>query len=151
MKKIVLYIIFIIISLNCRGQNDTLILQQINFKDKILENILINISKSDCFKDTEFYILDFFKSSLSSDVYYLSIKEFKSKIQNSMVYYVVINNIVFFVSDDIPNGLFTIQLSKKKFTLRKEKKSSYPRGDFNFLLYGTLNGFYKVIYKTCYE
>jgi hypothetical protein len=62
------------------GQNKTLTLnlQQIEFKDKMLTKTLADLAKSepDCFKKHDFYVLDFFQSSLSSGEYYLSIDRF---------------------------------------------------------------------------
>ncbi len=141
-------------SVNCVGQNKTLMLQQVDFKDKMLEKILVNIVKTEkeCFKRSDFYVLDFFQSSLSSKEYYLSINEFifNPNTQNLITYFVVINNVVFFVPNKIPNGLFNVLSEKKNFNIKTEKNPS-PGGDYNFLINGTLNGYYKVISKTCTE
>jgi hypothetical protein len=132
------------------GQSKTVNLQQVEFKDKMLEKILVNITKSDCFTQAHIYVLDFFQSSLSIDEYYLSIGKlsFIDEKFNSINYYVIINNIVFLVPKNMPNGLFTVLPAQKKFYL---KENIDIGGDYNFLINGTLNGYYKVIYKTCAE
>ncbi len=154
MKKIVLYFTTLIVSVNCMGQNKISTLKQVDFNDKILEKILVSIVKTDteCFNRTDFYVLDFFQSSVSSNQYYLSINEFvfNSNTQNSITYYVIINNVVFFVPNKTPNGLFNVLSEKKTFNIKTET-IPHPGGDYNFLIYGTLNGYYKVIYKTCAE
>ncbi|MGB4655171.1 MAG: hypothetical protein WBH98_07045 [Bacteroidales bacterium] len=127
MKKIVLFII-IILSTNCVGQNKVLTfnLQQIEFKDKMLTKTLFDISKSesDCFKKNGFYILDFFQSSLSNEEYYLSIGEFitESNIPNTISYYVVINNMTFFISNKVNLDIFRVLPIKKMFS----NKMKYP-------------------------
>ena len=154
LKKIILYTI-IILSINCMGQNKTLILnlQQIEFKDKILTKTLFDISKSesDCFKKYGFYILDFFQSSLSSREYYLSIREFMidAKTPNSVAYYIVINNKFFFVSDKVSPVLFSILPSKRNFVIKEEVP--HIGGDYNFLIHRTLSGYYQILLKSCAE
>jgi len=155
MKKIVLYIVILVISVNCMGQNKilTLNLQQIEFKDKMLTKTLFDISKSepDCFKKHEFYILDFFQSSLSSGEYYLSIREFMAdtKTPNSISYYVVINDIVYFVSSKVSVEIFNVLPTKKKFSLKEA--IPHPGGDYNFLIWRMLSGYYAVLLKSCAE
>jgi len=133
------------------GQNRTINLQQIEFKDKTLEKIFTNVTKSDCFNKNDFYVVDFFKSSISNDKYYLSIDRlmFNNNTLDSIAYYLVVNDIVFFVPKTIPDKLFNVLSVQKDFTCKKEEP--YPSGDYNFLIYGTLNGYYKVIYNTCAE
>lgn len=154
MKKIGLYFITLIVSVNCMGQNKILTLQQVDFKNKMLEKILVSIVKTEteCFNRTDFYVLDFFQSSVSSNQYYLSINEFvfNPNTQNSITYYVIINNVVFFVPNKTPTGLFNVLSEKKTFNIKTET-IPHLGGDYNFLIYGTLNGYYKVIYKTCAE
>lgn len=154
MKKIALYSVIFILSVNCMAQNKTLMLQQVNFKNKMLEKVLVSIVKteSECFDSSDFYVFDFFQSSISSDEYYLSINEFtfNANTQKSITYYVVINNVIFFIPNKVPNGLFNILAQKKQFNVNI-KRSASPGGDYNFLIYGTLNDYYKVIYKTCAE
>jgi hypothetical protein len=133
------------------GQNKILNLQQMNFKDKMLEKILVDITKSDCFRESEFYVLNFFTSNMSKNEYYLSIDKFRfnDDTLNSITYYIVINNIVFLVPKGIPNGLFNLLSVQKKFSL----KEGIPHigGDYNFLINGTLNGYYRIIFKSCSE
>lgn len=154
MKKIILYAI-IILSANCMGQNKrlTLNLQQIEFKDKTLTKTLFDISKSDpgCFKKNGFYILDFFQSSLSNSEYYLSIRKFiiDAKTPNSVAYYVVINNTIFFVSNKVSPVLFSILPSKRDFVIKEE--APQPSGDYNFLIHRTLSGYYHILLKSCVE
>jgi len=154
MKKMILYAI-IILSTNCMGQNKTLTLnlQQIEYKDKILTKTLFDISKLEpaCFKKNGFYILDFFQSSLSNSEYYLSIREFiiDAKTPNSLAYYVVINNTIFFVSDKVSPVLFSILPSKRNFVIKEEVPQ--PRGDYKFLIHRTLSGYYHILLKSCAE
>jgi len=157
MKKIVLFII-IILSTNCMGQNKTLTLnlQQIEFKDKILTKTLFDISKSepDCFKKNDFYVLDFFQSSLSNEEYYLSIDEFvaDNKITKSIAYYVIIDDIVYFVSNKVTFDIFKVLPSKKQFVFKiKEFPYAMIGGDYNFLIWKTLSGHYHVLLRTCSE
>ena len=133
------------------GQMHTSNLQKLDFKDKMLEQILINISKSSCFDKNGHYVLDFFKSNLSSDKYYLSIDKLiiNDNTLTSIKYYVEINDIILFVPQTMPNWLFNILSVQKKFSLREEKP--YPGGDYNFLIYGTKKGYFKVIYNSCEE
>ena len=133
------------------GQMHTSNLKKLDFKDKMLEQILTNTSKSSCFDKNGHYVLDFFKSNLSSDKYYMSIDKLiiDDNTLASIKYYVEINDIIFFVPQFMPNWLFNIQSVQKKFSLREEKP--YPGGDYNFLIYGTKNGYFKVIYNSCEE
>jgi len=151
MKRFITLIIIVVISNNCMGQMHTSNLQKLDFKDKMLEQILINISKSSCFDKNGHYVLDFFKSNLSSDKYYLSIDKLiiNDNTLTSIKYYVEINDIILFVPQTMPNWLFNILSVQKKFSLREEKP--YPGGDYNFLIYGTKKGYFKVIYNSCEE
>jgi DNA polymerase III sliding clamp (beta) subunit (PCNA family) len=154
MKKIILYVIMII-STNCMGQKKiTFNLQQIEFKD-MLTKTLFDISKSepDCFNKNEFYILDFFQSSLSSSEYYLSIDKFfaDNKTPNSIAYYVVINNITFFISNKVAVDIFNVLPTKKQFVFKIEEIPYSVGGDYNFLIWRTLSGYYAVFLKSCGE
>lgn len=154
MRKLILYTITIL-STSCMGQNKTLTLklQQIEFKDQMLTKTLFDISKSkpDCFKRNGFYALDFFQSSLSSSEYYLSIREFiiDAKTPNTVAYYAVINNTIFFVSDTVSPVLFSILPSKRNFVIKEEVP--HPGGDYNFLIHRTLSGYYHILLKSCEE
>jgi hypothetical protein len=112
---------------------------------------LCYLTKSDCFNKNDFYVIDFFKSGLSIDKYYLSIDRFMfdDNILDLIVYYLVFNDIVFFVPQTISDRLFDVLPVQKSFNCKKEEP--YPSRDYNFLIYGTLNGYYKVIYNTCAE
>ncbi|GHV45012.1 hypothetical protein FACS1894180_7070 [Bacteroidia bacterium] len=158
MKKIVLYIVVFTISVNCMGQNKTITLnlQQIEFKDKMLTKTLFDISKSepDCFNKNDFYVLDFFQSSLSSSEYYLSIDRFiaDDKTPKSIAYYVVINNITFFVSNKVDVGIYNALPTKKQYVFKiKEYPYAVIGGDYNFLIWRTLSGYYAVLLKSCGE
>jgi hypothetical protein len=139
------------------GQNKTLTfnLQQIEFRDKMLTKTLFDISKSepDCFKKNGFYILDFFQSSLSSGEYYLSIREFivDDKTPSSIAYYVVINNIVFFVSNKVSVEIFNVLPSKKEFVFKQKEIPYSVGGDYNFLIWRMSSGYYAVLLKSCAE
>jgi hypothetical protein len=156
MKKIVLFII-IILSTNCVGQNKVLTfnLQQIEFKDKMLTKTLFDISKSesDCFKKNGFYILDFFQSSLSNEEYYLSIGEFitESNVPNTISYYVVINNMTFFISNKVNLDIFRVLPIKKEFVFKKNEIPYSVGGDYHFLIWRTLSGYYHILLRTCSE
>jgi hypothetical protein len=136
------------------GQNMILNLQQIEFKDKMLTKTLSDIvkSESDCFSKADFYILDFFQSSLYSSKYYLSINKFavNDKTPKSIAYYVVINNIVFFVSNKISVEIFNILPLERKFIFEKEEIPIIG-GDYHFLIQRTTSGHYWVLLKTCGE
>lgn len=152
MKKGIMCVMIFLLSVSCIGQINMLTLQRVDIQDKVLENILIDIVKteSECFNRHEFYVFDFYQSDLSKDKYYLSIKEFNVDSLNpkSIAYYLAINDKVFFVPTITPKGLFNIQPEKKKFVVEKE---IYVGGDYNFVIYGTLNGFYRVLSRTCAE
>jgi hypothetical protein len=152
MKTKILVVIVSLCSVNCFcHDNNTLVLQQVEFNDKTLERIIIDMSKSECFKKNSAYLMNFFISSFSNGEYFLSLEEFvlKSKGRNDMLYFVLIKDITFFVSDNAPPELFTILLTKRKFYIKNNPPSQ--GGDYNFLLKGTLNGYYKIIYQTCDE
>jgi hypothetical protein len=135
------------------GQSKTLMLQQIEFKDVMLTETLANICKteSDCFSKNDFYVLDFFQSSLYSGTYYLSINKFAvdDKTPNSITYYAVINDVVFFVSNKVDVEIFNVLPSKRKFVLKENGWDT--GGDYNFLIHRTLSGYYWVLLKTCAE
>ena len=156
MKKIILFII-IILSTNCMGQDKTLTfnLQQIEFKDKMLTKTLFDISKSesDCFKKNGVYILNFFQSSLSNDEYYLSIDEFitESNVPNTISYYVIINNMTFFISNKVTLDTFRILPIKKEFVFKQDEILYSVGGDFHFLIWRTLSGYYHVLLRSCSE
>lgn len=151
MKRIIrCLLVIILITNNCNSQNLSVELQQIVFKDKMLEKIFTNMTVSDCFEKTNFYMVDFFISSTSNKKYYLSIDQLiTNDACDSITYYFVVNNTVFFIPKKIPSNLFQILSVKKKFSYKIEE--SHPGGDYNFLIYGTLNGYYKVIYNSCDE
>jgi hypothetical protein len=139
------------------GQNKTLILnlQQIEFKDKMLTKTLFDLAKSEpeCFKKHEFYILDFFQSSLSSGEYYLSIDKFitESNTPNSIAYYLVINNITFLISNKVATDIFNILPTKKQYVFKIEDMPYSVGGDYHFLIWRTLSGYYSVLMKSCAE
>jgi hypothetical protein len=138
------------------GQDKTLTLnlQQIEFKDKMLTKTLLDISKSEsnCFNKNDFYVLDFFQSSLSCNEYYLSIEKFNvnSKTANLLTYYVVISNISYFVSNKVSVDIFNILPSKREFIFKKEE-IPVIYGDYNFLIWRMLSGYYAVLLKSCGE
>ena len=156
MKKIVVCLLFIL-SANCMGQKSILLtLQQIEFKDKNLTKTLFDLSKSepDCFKKNNFYVLDFFQSSLLNEEYYLSIDEFvaDNKTTKSIAYYVIIDDIVYFVSNKVTFDIFKVLPSKKQYVF-KIKEFPYAKigGDYNFLIWRTLSGYYYVLLQNCGE
>ena len=139
---------------SCLGQNKTTVLnlQQVKFKDNGLTKIIsdICISNVDCFKKDGFYVLDFFHSSLSSSEFFLSMNEFKNDNEKSypIVYYVLINNRFFFISNKVPATLFNVLESDKNFNIKSKIPS--PSGDFNFLIYKT-SRVYTVLLNNCDE
>lgn len=155
MKRIVFFIVIIVISVTCVGQKKslTLNLQQIEFKDKMLTKTLEDIVKteSDCFKRYEFYVLDFFQSSLYSSEYYLSINAFMidDNTPKSIIYYVIINNTVFFVSNKVAIEIFNVLPLKRNFVLKEN--DWHIGGDYNFLIRRTRSGHYWVLLNTCAE
>lgn len=156
MKKMVIGLIFIIIAINCMGQNTpiTLNLQQIEFKDgKLIQTLSELITEErDCFSKNHFYVLDFFQSSLSNR-YYLSINEYipDNKSISFISYYVIINNTIFFVSNRVTTDIFKILPSKKQFKLKSKEDMISVGGDYNFLIYKSLNGHYYILMRTCAE
>ncbi|NLL27944.1 MAG: hypothetical protein GX259_04045 [Bacteroidales bacterium] len=155
MKNTVITFVFLTFSLILLGQNKpiTLTLQQIEFKDNTLIKTISDLSKEqDCFSKNDFYILDFFQSSLSSGEYYLSINRFvvDDKIINSIAYYVVINDIVFFISNKVSVEIIKILPLKKEYKFNK-KNTPIIVGDYRFLIWRTLGGYYHVLSRTCGE
>ncbi|MDD6582283.1 MAG: hypothetical protein PUF10_06375 [Bacteroidales bacterium] len=156
MKKMILGLISIIIVINSMGQNThvTLNLQQVEFKDGKLVQTLSQLitEERDCFKETDFYVLDFFQSSLSNR-YYLSIDEFfpDNKTIGFITYYVTINNTVFFLSSKVSTDIIKILPSKKLFKLKSREDVLYVGGDYSFLIYKSLNGYYYILMRTCGE
>ena len=155
MRKALL-IIVAIISSNCAGQNKSVLeLQQIEFKDILLTNKLVELTKSApaCFQTNEFYTLDFFQSSLTNDEYYLSIDVFinDSLIPNSVSYYTVINNITFFISSKVSSNIYRVLPIGKKFVFKQNDIPYYVGGDYHFLIWKTLSGSYHVLFRTCSE
>ncbi|MDR1861381.1 MAG: hypothetical protein LBR06_10745 [Bacteroidales bacterium] len=119
MKKIILYIVFYILSINCAPQRIVFNLQQIEFKEKMLTKTLFDLTESEpgCLKKNGYYILDFFQSSLSNSDYYLSISKFITEYPppKAIAYYVVINNVVFFISSKVSADIINVLPSKKEF------------------------------------
>lgn len=156
MRTTVLYIIFAVLSANCVGKNDstTLNLQQIEFKDKTLTNTILDLSKQvhDCFNKNDFYVLDFFQSSLSSGEYYLSIDRFdaNNNFLKSISYYVIINDIVFFVSSRVATDIINVLPSQKEFDINNDN-SAIIGGDYHFLIWRTISGYYYILLSTCSE
>ena len=156
MNRIISCLIITAISVNCMGQDKPTILtlQQVEFKDNALTKTLADLSKEEkcCFSKNDFYILDFFHSSLSHDEYYLSIDRFviDDKIINSIRYYVVINDIVYFISDKVSDDIIKILPSKREYKF-KNKDTLILVGDYYFLIWKTLSGHYHILLRTCGE
>lgn len=157
MKRLLLYFIIVVASANCPGQNrsTTLTLQQVEFKDDVLTETLSDLSKTEqrCFSKNNFYVLDFFQSSLSNDEYYLTIDEFRneSNIQDILSYYVVINDITFFISNKVTFDLFEVLPTSKEFVFKQDQIPAVGGGDYHFLIWKTLNRYYHVLLRTCGE
>lgn len=156
MRTTILYLVFAVLSANCVGQSNstTLYLQQIEFKDKTLTNTILDLSKQeqDCFNKNDLYVLDFFQSSLSSGEYYLSIDRFdaNNNILKSISYYVIINDIVFFVSSRVATDIIKVLPSQKEFDINNEN-SVIIGGDYHFLIWRTISGYYYILLSTCSE
>jgi len=133
----ILYLIITFISVNCMAQNKTLTfnLQQIEFKDTLLTKTVFDISKSntECFEKDGFYTLDFFHSSLFNDEYYLSIYKFttESNIPHTFSYYVVKNNMTFFISNKVNHDIFRILPIKKEFVFKQSDFPYHVGGDYH--------------------
>ena len=157
MKRILLYLIIVVTSANCIGQNrsTTLTLQQVEFKDIVLTQTLSDLSKTEqrCFSKNDFYVLDFFQSSLSNDEYYLTIDEFRteSNIQGVLSYYVVTNDITFFISNEVTLDILEVLPTSKEFVFKQDQIPAVGGGDYQFLIWKTPNGYYHVLLRTCGE
>ena len=157
MKRVFLCIIIILVLSSCTCQDDLSILnlQQEELKDDILTKTIsdITIKKQDCFKKNEFYIMDFFQSSFSGGEYYLSIDLFvaDNKSINLLAYYVTINNINFFISRKVSSDIIKILPSKKEFKLKNKNDLVHVGGDYLFLIWRSLGGYYHILLCTCDE
>ncbi len=157
MKRILFYLIIVVTSANCPGQNrsTTLTLQQVGFKDDALTEILSDLSKTEqrCFSKNDFYVLNFFQSSLSGNEYYLTIDEFRteSNIQDLLSYYVVINDINFFISNKVTLDIFEVLPTSKEFVFKQDQIPAVGGGDYHFLIWKTPNEYYHVLLRTCGE
>ncbi|NLB67213.1 MAG: hypothetical protein GX798_01995 [Bacteroidales bacterium] len=157
MKRILLYFIIVVAPANCLGQNrsTTLTLQQVEFKDIALTETLSDLSKAEqrCFSKNDFYVLDFFQSSLSGDEYYVTIDEFRteSNIQDLSSYFVVINDITFFISNKVALDIFEVLPTSKEFVFKQNQIPAVGGGDYHFLIWKTPNGYYHILLRTCGE
>lgn len=150
------YLIIMVISANCVGQDKsiTLDLQQIEFKDNALTTTLSELSKQnqDCFNKSDYYILDFFHSSFSNEEYYLSIKPFvaDNNISKSIAYYIIVDGIEYFISNRVSTDVIKVLPSKKRYSF-KNGDGLYVGGDYYFLIWRTLSGYYHILLRTCAE
>lgn len=156
MKKIILSLIIAIVSINCMAQNERIVLnlQQVEFKESELTKTIADAIKKEqrCFNINNFYVLDFFQSSLSSGEYYLSIDRFfvHNKGVSSIAYYTIINDLVFFISKEVSHDIIKVLPKKKTYSFKNETKY-FPTADHHFLIWRTSGGYYHVYLSTCGE
>ena len=156
MRRLFIYLIITVLSANCVGQDKTITLdlQQIEFKDKALINTLSDLSKQkpDCFNENDYYILDFFYSSLSNEEYYLSINQFVADNNTpiTIAYYVIVDGIVYFISNKVSTDVIKVLPSKKRYSF-KNGYGINVGGDYYFLIWRTRMGYYHVLLSTCCE
>lgn len=126
MKNFIFCIIIFLSSITCNGQSKILSLQQVDIQQKSFEDILANIikSESDCFNRNQFYFLNFFLSSLTNNIYYISINEItiNSQILDSMTYYTTFNNKVFLFHRNFPTIYLESNPQRKNLLLKKKMK-----------------------------
>ncbi len=87
-----------------------------------------------------------------SGEYYLSIDRFdaNNNILKSISYYVIINDIVFFVSSRVATDIIKVLPSQKEFDINNEN-SAIIGGDYHFLIWRTISGYYYILLSTCSE
>lgn len=124
MKHLIIYIIIITLAGGCVKEKHneptcTFSLQQVDFTDQQVKKYIGLYSRLDTgyFDKDKFYVLDFFISEFSTETgFYVYIKEFDSNLKNSIAYYTIINNRIFFVPTKmLPNKIFKILPTKKEF------------------------------------
>lgn len=155
MRRKILYLLIVVVSVNCIGQSSntlTINLQQIEFKDKTLTKTLFDLSKSnsDCLNRRDIYVLDFFQSSLSTEEFFLRIDLLTGDEHfiESIAYYVIINDVVYFLPDSVSTNIIKVLPQKRMFTYEIEHN---PGGDYNFLIWSPLKGYYQVLASSCSE
>jgi hypothetical protein len=154
MRKIVL-LGFLLLSTACSGQKKSIsfCLQQIEFIDTKLTDTIFELSRSkpECFKDNEYFILNFFQSSLPTSEFFLSIKEFipEDVLPESISYFVVINNITFFVSNRVSLEILRTLPQKKEFVFKLRETPYDIGGDLYFLIWRVIRGEYLLLLSIC--
>jgi len=127
-------------------------LPQVCIKNTLLKEQLLKLVQSDCFEESHYYYMDFYKSSLDSTKYILSIDVFSfSELDNGRInYYLMIDNKTFLIKNIISNEIFEKLDAHKNIPL-KEELLCCPRGDYLFMLMFSLDGHSKIIQNTCQE
>lgn len=158
MKYRFVFLVSLFLSMKCLGQESTITLnlQQIEFNDAKLNKTLLDIVSAEkcCFCKENYYELDFFQSSLHQDEFFLSMDEFvvSDKISESLNYYTIIDDKVFFVSNKISSELYELLPTKSQFTFEMDNfPDAEIGGDYYFLIRKTRRGDYWTLIKTCLE
>lgn len=124
MKHLIIYIIIATLAGGCvKGKHNeptyTFSLQQVDFTDQQVKKYIWSYSRLDTgyFDKDRFYVLDFFMSEFSNEIgFYVYIKEFNFSFKNSIAYYTIINNKIFFVPTEmLSSKFFKILPIKKEF------------------------------------
>ena len=159
MKRLDLFLIITIMSINCKAQSNdsiTVNLRQIEFVDHYLIDVLARMAKEspECFTDDFCYVLIFFQKGCDMGVndlgnLLIAVDRFdgNQEIINSLTYYTVINNLTYFLSDKTPKGM-TRLLSETK-TFRFDPSELMHDDDFSFVVYSHSPGFYYILTKSC--
>lgn len=137
-------------TLAAQTKSVSLTLQRIEFRDTLLTRTLSILSdkKQESFNSCDYY-LDFFQTDKSTEEYYIKINRFNvdNKYTSSFTYYVIINDIVYFVPNTVPDGIHRLVYdnmyiflpSKKKFTIdRWEEKEKLIIA----IIWKTVHGYY---------
>lgn len=161
MKRVIIYIICILASLNCVGQRIpsfggqiSLNLRQIEFADAELTQAITEITNSrptssSILSEGETFALFFYQSNFDEDEYLITIELFpmsKGIIKEiDFAYYLVINNRRFFVSKDISNDLFKV--TSKMLNIRYDIPLPCVGPDYYFIIWKK-NDNYHIIANT---
>ena len=154
MNRFSIFIITVIMSMTCMAQtnNDsiTIKLQQVEFIDQSLPALITKLTGDSpkCFDKDRYYTLIFFQPTLRND-YVITIDKLycdEESIQ-SLTYYAVVNNIVLFFSDVIPEERIKVLPSTKTFSF---DPNDYQDIDtYDFVAWRFYPGFYKILSKSC--
>ena len=167
MRILFLCIMTFIISIDCIGKNiydePCLLIEAnlVDFRDDKFEKALKCMIKEKviCFTYGDLYVLNFFQSSLSNSKEYLLginpfffIKEylFGFKDYKKIYYYIIIDDITFLISNEIPKNLFNVLTQKKVFKFKEYDLSGHGDRHLDFLIQKRQNGEYEIIANDCF-